>query len=429
MSETIITILDKAQGKRKRKGVVLPSRRDDFLARRISPKLINFYDIGFVNTGTSEAPVWEDLPILKVPGVSFNTSTAVFTVDPFTTSDYEAYINSLFAIAPVSQWKNTFKKLTWYGEPYNTIPFDVVSHRADYPNGLYLLRPPYATGATNKSVIETGLDKTDPLFSTYLEATLSAYNMAWTQSGLYYRGLDELTIDYLTSADNWTPFSTGQKDTFKITNVFDPDAADIGTLVPKGRIDCFLIPPIVIWIGLSRAVFSTVTTDVLGIHYQASARKAYPPFTDLSWADTGGVGPGQNFNGNNGGLKTDYFDYYRQRSTRAFQVTQDGSAYAISDIDSADWGGGGLPPYALGTETISRRVTFRINRHDFSDVVFIPRLECSTGSFDLMRQVTSTVLVAVLKQGGTFYYVWDLTGDEVSNATIPGLSVRYATAS
>ena len=387
--ETVVTIVSDDKPKEETKYPVRPSKRSKGLARRLSFPAIQFYDLAQVNTGTTESPVYTDYPILKVPGYSISPALASgnfvgaqYTIDPFTQSDYQAYTDMMFAVAPVTEWKHKFKKMEALSEPFQ---FETLRVR---------------------KVPQTGLINTELITNTYADITtvpgranraafLSNIGFSWTSRGLEYRNFTELTTR--SNADEWFTLSTGIKDTYYITSVYDPNASDVGALTIRGNIDVYLMPHIGLFLGASYDGPHVLTgylgqngVQVLGPWYQVAPRIDFPAAAIFN-PET-----------------LTFIDYQRNRAdAQASEWFHDGGATTTLTSSTID-----PTVFAVGNFTF---VTGMLNNgvpvfYNTTAGVFY---QSSIGGNDFFVNA-DPFLMAVLKIHGVFYYVWCVPGYVIS---------------
>jgi hypothetical protein len=366
--------------------MVLPSKRGDVLSRRKNAR-INFWDLAQVNIGTAEAPVYQDHGILKVPGYTITAwpfNGALYTIDPFTATDYADYTQKMFDVGPVTEWKHLFKKMAYD------------------PDETRDLRVRYAP--------QTGLINTLPLDTVTSASDLTTYGMQWTASGLKYRGFTELTFQHLTTLHNWFSGSTQRKTIYYVTAAYDPLAPDVSDLAISGNIEVYLMPHITLFMGASYNgghVSSIQDYDgvngvqVLGPWYQVIPRANY---------DFAGVG----FNGADNDA---YLDYQKNRTDA---IASEWMVTGLGTISSTT-----LDPLTFANGNFTYRLEGGDN--DMSAVFYnytASVLAHSSGvSSANLWENDQPFLMAVMKAHGQFYYVWSLVSGGSERAA--GESASY----
>jgi hypothetical protein len=394
----------------------------EYPGRRLNEPIIIFYDLGQVNNGDLDDPVWEDHPILKTPSYTTSPQTwgiglfagVKYSVDPFDDDDFQAYTDRMFTY-PVEDWALRYKRIEFpddFGTDFETdVRISMRESSISFPTDDRFIE----YNAIDRSALGAGYAATKQSYLTDLHRALDI-----DRQGEIYRALDELTVNRLpfngfdTRVEGgYFGLSTGQKSIYKITDTYDPDAADYGTLVPHGNINVFLMPQLGFYAGTSNSA-DFGTTEVIGMCYQVQPRKKWPGY----------IGPFVTADSGNSYYDdvdvADYFSYQQGRSGMQYSVWH---WTGIDDLDlsytetpgvPADWTGqtgwatatttarlsGFFSAFERGGPTEDNHATFdTVFEGNISDVNFGPSLFiCST-----------PFLVAVIEMAQGFFYVWDIS--------------------
>lgn len=419
--EHLITILGrKTDAEDSRKGVARPSVRKPFYSRRIQSPGIIYYDLAQINTGTAESPVWSDHPILKSPAYT-TAATAHYLpyfsgvdyfVEPFDDADFAAYTQMFFDAAPVAEWNQTYRRISGDAE-INYLPRGDwrVSMRTESP-----LEEPFL----GRNAFSSADDPSSRA------AALEYYGWYWDydKSKVIYRSLPRVTGNYfphngfdtLTNA-GYYGFSTDSAvidEIYKITAVRDWEAADVGVLAPRGTVEVYLMPHVSFFASLAFSA-DFETAEVWGLCFQITPREKWARYIDPFNNSAGGFGLDA--------LLADYLAYQKARTgIQASRVVYTGSggdpfAYTETTITIEELN----VSYGYGFQTIggtsgSEYFTSGMRGGPASD--FAPRFGAAfrgtaSGVYGAsLFQATEPFLVAVIKTGGAFYYVWDVSGVE-----------------
>jgi hypothetical protein len=394
---------------------------DEIFTRRLSNPLITFYDLAQVNTGSAASPVWADHDILRVPDFTADFMTwginyflgVSYTVDPFESADFAALTAKMFDVGPVTEWNRLFRKIEMpaTGDDFETdLRISIRDSATVFPNEKFL-----PTVALNNAAA-------DPVTKeTYLSVYRWLYDRA--RQGVIERGLNELRCNWIPRGffnerveSGYFGFSTGTKDFYKVTDVYDPEAPDVGTLAPgDAKIECYLMPQVGFWAATANSS-DWKTTDVLGMHYQVQPRKWWPRYLE--------------------GTVQNAFDYGSDEAVEnfmAYQAARDGVRartwtftgtvgtydhdFTETALDPGDWTA--LPKWGaatLGCDSsavpdgsffglAARGYTISDNTTNYWTEFKSTEDENFGETF---FRTTEPFLTAVLKWGGRFYYVWDV---------------------
>ena len=200
---------------------------------------------------------------------------------------------------------------------------------------------------------------------------------------------------------------------YKVTATYDPDAADVsGTISFSGKIDVYLIPLIGMYSAAScRGARVSEPGDyagangveVLGPWYQAFPRSYWPSYVDPYQLE--------DFTA----LAETYLEYQKQRADAVASLwthlspTED---ISYSALDPSD--------FRTGNNTWCQVVSnsaavLYSDGGATANTAIVPEPNILGNVFYLM---TGPQLLAVIKVGGTFYYVWSVDyGDGITTAT------------
>ena len=430
-----ILVLSDPASKAKQKWPQRPSKRTKYQARRLNNPLITFYDLGQVNNNASldDEPVWSDHPILKTPSYTQGITTSHgfddvllsvdLTVDPFDNADYQTLTDLMFTY-PVDQWNRRYRKVeesTGIDTDFDTnLLISLRDASSDAPGGQWLPDNEISRSGNGASYDAT---KT---------ANLANNNWTWDRDrhGAIKKNLTELTVNAgvpILATPHYAGYlsmSTTNKDIYKVTATYDPNAADVGTLTPQGNIEVYMMPQVGLFAATSQtdlfanggSAFDYKTTQILGPVYQIQPRHLWPRYvTDPEITGTGG-------DYGDDTAVSNYIDYQQNRSgMQASTWTWTGTtptdhSYTFDDaLLPEDWST--LDQYGLamasGNNTTSndffssaaRGGNTATNFPRFS-TVFKPTASGFWGGF--MFRGDEPFLVAVFKMSGRFYYVWDI---------------------
>jgi hypothetical protein len=375
------------KSKDRRKGIFATRREDEILGRRKTGQFINFYDIAQIRSGET----WVDHPILKTPSYtaskagSFGSFLGVeYAIEQFLEADYQAYIDSLFTLAPVEQWKNTFRRLDY--QPYFVAPSSFNAYT--YPDNLYIRRPP-----------QTGIMDTVKVFEV---GDFEINDMSWETRGLKYRNFNEITLQRNASETvEWFTQSSGLGFDwgYKVTNVYDPDADDLsGTIAVSGMVDVFLIPlPTLFFAAAAQAPLSPPLPDPdagfeVMFAYQVPPRKNYPAFVDPYGLQDQYL------------LNDIFLGYQKNRSGMVGSTWARSGAETISEatVSASTWSA----PYSYISVC---------DNNDVTQVYATPGRHFRSATDNTRFICTNPLLMGVMKIQGVFYYIWSTPGDEFGN--------------
>lgn len=432
-NKLILTIPDKKTADDK-KTAAFPSRPRPQGGRRRGEPLIQFYDCGWVNHQALDASaIWVDHPVLKSPSYStvirtvgsippwaFTFLGVNYRVAPFTASDFSAYIDLLFNY-PVADWTRRYRKIE-FRESY------------DFVSDMRLSIRDSATGNDELAYLPLNrIFRDQPTYVADKAAALAADRWVWDSKGTYYKGLDELTYNH-SPFPNPDPqrraaylgFSTGVKESYKLTSEYDPDASDVGTIPPSGNVDVFLIPAVGLWAAINQTSYNETENVVMG--YQTFPRANWPTFMDADYANDNPRAPDVP-----APLEEDYLAYQLGRSGMVGSTWErtgpEGTngdvselTYAEASMTVGDWGSGVPSKYSaqvFGNDTTS---------NDFNGIVvdFGERFGTtfsSSGANGTFYENDQPLLTAVIRSGGQTYYCWDIQDPsvvELESSAYPG---------
>jgi hypothetical protein len=154
---------------------LLDSPDQMYPGRRLQQNYINFYDLGQVNAGTDESPIWVTNPFYKSPNVTFSGSTLT-AIDHFSLSDYSDLEAALFDI-PLNEWPNYYRRLTY--ENAELFGLDVIA--------LTTFTGEVVSTANYQPIARTGVHREKLALyngSSYLQTAVIGDTSRWTQKGL-----------------------------------------------------------------------------------------------------------------------------------------------------------------------------------------------------------------------------------------------------
>jgi hypothetical protein len=437
--ETLITIKGKRQADERRKGHVVPPRFRDELARRGGDPLIIFYDLGQVNhQDLNDPPVWVDHPILKTPSFSYSTvpgggfpprfSGVRLELDPFVNSDYQDYTDMMFNY-PVTEWNKRYRKII-DGSADFTRDFDTDLRVS--------MRHEFATLAEGAFLPINSIKKSE-LGETYAgtkQANLDTYRWTWDRDRngvIAASSLPDLTVNLnpfnpntsLNTIAGYFSLSTSLWETYKylykVTATYDPNAPDIGTNInEQSAIEVYMMPQMGMWAATSQTdnipgTGDYRTTQVLGPVYQIHPRQHWPRYLE----DPLTVGTGGEYGSD---IRVSAFlDYQKARPGMQgwtwtwTGVSQTDFSHTTDTLDPGDWStldqfGAATIPGNFGAAKIFYSCFARGGNTNanfqFLSTLFSPTASTFWGG--RMFRGDEPFLLAVIKTGGTFYYVWDV---------------------
>lgn len=422
MNKIEITILDRPTAADK-KTAVFPSRRVRKLGRRRTGEAqIRFYDLGQVNHEALDAePVWSDHPILKTPsyttthiawGSGPRFAGVTYSVDPFVDSDFLAYRTMMFNY-PVTEWRQRYRRITGLVPYSDQYTFDM----------RFSLRDTTITGTNETFMPSRAVLRSSPTFETDRDTMLTAWHHYWDNDRDYagYLGLDELTGQYDPQGvgdipGGYFPYSNN-KDIFKVTATYDPDAVAVDPFEPSGSYDIFLMPQIGMFLATANST-DWKTTEVLGLCYQVMPRYLWPRYLeDPNTTGTGGM------YGSDSAV-TNWLEYQKGRSgVQGSTWTYTGVdnapgdySYTEASLDPSDWTAFSKWGSAVFAEPVEPGGAFyspQSRGREVADVVnqFTTSIRANVDDPNFSRsifQAYDPILTAVIQKGGQFYYVWDI---------------------
>lgn len=371
-----------------RRGLILPDDERLILGRRRANAKINFYDLGQINTGTTETPVWSDLPALYSPsytvsitlGASYNVQ---LRVEKFPDAQFDAYTDLLFEV-PVAEWRTTYRKI-----------------KKSLAVGFFNVRIDDVFGAM------TTLSDDEPV-GTEAEQ-MAAHGFAWSETGLKYRGLD--SIDH--GSPVWYSFDTEDTTNYKITATRDVEA-DAVSFTVSGEMDVYLVPKVALSLGF--ADYDAFPVTFLDIVYRGGGYQ-YFPGTELNPTGT---------------LEADYATYL------AYLLTRDG--VRAHEAPGAVGSGTSISPASF--DTGAAKAFYGMYGHGINlrliDGGYGVNLSSDVIGDNFLFTNYVPFLVAVIRKGSRYYYVWDVSGDEgtetpsissIESAGVEGYDVRKNSSS
>jgi hypothetical protein len=407
-NEVIIEILRKQQAS-KNKTVAVPSRRNEAEGRRRGGVSLRFYDLAQVNHQALDAePVWEDHPILETPSYTDITDSGIakiYAVDRLSEAGWQNYTDMMFNY-PVTEWTQRYRLVAGNADDTASSDFGFdarisLNDSGDYPD----------VGESGTEVLgNQRVLSSNPTYAASRAAKLAAHGWAWTPKNVEYRGLERLDICTALQS-GYFGMSTGDKTNYKVTATNDPDAADVGVLVPQGNVNVFLMPQIILFIATSHEIAAPLgpgRTEVLGPWYQVTPRHLWPRYGD-GFVDGFPYGADADKNA---------FIEYQQAREGAQASWWEFPEDPITSIDPVDWSKGA----AWGCSTIAGDTSS--SGGYFSGQWRGQTLFGTTTAFQepethLFFVNTEPFLTGVIGMGGQYYYVWDIS-------TPSGLDQNYS---
>lgn len=333
---------------RKKRGIIDPFAPDEFLPRRLNKQsYVEFYDLGQMADGT-------DNPFNVVPGVAYNEFSSNLNVTSImAAADYAA-----FEAAIVSQLENLetiYKKLV----PEDTNPLGIA----------VLGSPEVGTG-------------------TITLESLNTSNPHWTTKGLNIPSEDLANPNFGLGSPTFN-HSFRLKGTFKyhITTEYDWDADD-ALFTPTNTDKYFLLPCFYFAYALDSKTTGLTTVQYLNYHYVPLPRQpAVNPESEFYGASY--AGSKSWYNGQSAGL-------YNTANTAAKIIRSHPNGRLYETVGSGDsWA------WTPGNPAI-----------DFNNAAYSSLYEVyPAGDFLLANYIQlakpEKILLAIIKQGETFYFVWN----------------------
>jgi len=425
----VITVdLPTSQQKPRSRGALFPYDEPDYPSRRLGGGIITFYDLAQVNTGTEESPVWSDHPILFSPnysvdfgGVAHTANQNQFVIsERFGTDQFQDYYDMMFDI-PVEEWSVNYRKLVWYG-PGAIEGNDLFLQ--PYLGDLEAMSKPYIPipriTASPFPTFTNILDASAELDSTDRTDFMRDLGFAWTSRGWefprgtkpMFQGTNEHEGWLFSGLNQYSVLVPDQR--YKFTTEYDPMADDaFGGELPNfsGPIDWYLMPQVYF--------FHAHTTEhagwlgeryTLGLQFEIVPRKYYPELVEFGWDDGGYP---SNTDPNN--RKDDWINYQKGRADRRcsiIQMTSGEGANPKTGFESSSGGSAFPVDYWQSNSGNAYYPGTMPGDGPHTTVVFPQALFPSNIAFD----PPDHLLLAVIKMGGTFYYLWYDQSDVVGSA-------------
>jgi hypothetical protein len=385
MADVIIDIRRKPKVPRPapRRGPIDVKRDDDRLGRRHQDLGLSFYDTGQYWNGVS----WKDLDVTVDPGLVINTVSGhpVFVFSDFSLTHWQTFYDRLFSV-PVAQWATSYRKL----EGADAVKYGVSVYQG--------------RGAIT-------LDSISPNPANQLRAE----NPDWDSS----RGLKSIApwIYVQTTGGLALPFDTNDLTRYKITASNSYAAPSVTLDLSRGA-DIFLIP---------RPMFASAEQDNSGsgagfiacMMWSNWAVKSREIFLEKT-LHRGAPGPQEdpafegNFEGAFNSNNTAYmFNIARIADSFSNEITAWIKARPTARLYVRH--GSGSPTY--GDEPLSNFPFPGIGPTAVNNAFFRYLNHSVTQIFSFGGQVIGNLflgagtLCAVIRVGGTFYYVWRQTAE------------------
>lgn len=440
------TIPESEEAKRRR-GIIPSNPLIDVFHRR-NLQTIQFFDLGQVNIGSVDSPLWSDHAILKSPSYSCvnvtdggfaGTYYQLLSFDGFDDTDYQNYTDLFFNVASVDNWKYYFRRLEY--EPYLNLGTLADSYQyggTDYPSKIIiydkndlkcaLMRAPLSDfdSTSNPNIMIDPLVNADVTAST--SNVLANHGLVWNKSNPGYknlsylktRGSDAPTGSGVTS---YFPFDTADKTNYKVTSVYDSSASDVGVLAPAGNTEVYLMPHLSFW--MASATSADNTTKYAMFCYQINPRQYFPRYVERGFSQTftNWIGFGLAATDDQNNRKADFLNYQMNRSGMQAVTYSRASASVTPWTDGSSMSAASFPININGyfSSTLSTDATSNFHQWVLGDPSRAD-LYISSPFFSM----SNPFLAAVIKTRGQFYYVWDMTGGSAFYSGKQGMKYRVS---
>ncbi|MGI8542058.1 MAG: hypothetical protein ACR2MD_01095 [Aridibacter sp.] len=389
----------------RRKGIFATQIEDDLFARRRKGgNFLNFYDLTSIKDGQG----WKDQPILFTPAYTLTAgNTNAIIIEPFDTDDWQNYTDRFFEV-PVENWADTYKPLTVEDivPPYGlslTSGDKPTSHDFDYYSDHEWIVNDYDLYQQYEQYFfeNQGYSWTRDLLSAKFPSAVN-----WGFGGFRPAPFDSNQV----TRWNWYNANTDHED-YKVTDVRDYTAAAVD-LTLSGKCDVYLMPKIGLFLGGTVVSTTTSLTNsngelltetktenyILGLQFQINPREKYPQpqnpyYGTLTYA--------QRLN--------NYLVYNKQVPDRRCIKT---TRYSYKFWDNT------TPRKPTTIEEVSplsfpENGRFRLyqafaSHIDYEQVFSVYVNNTLTNSYAWFYN-NNPQLTAVIKKGGIFYYIWDMT--------------------
>ena len=369
-------------------------REDDFLPRRLFGIQVTIYGL---NLKKGEDEQFHDLDFQIEPSVSGSIDRSgaplseikKLVIDRFDAAGWAAFYAHLFAI-PVEEWKD------------------------NYARARQEVFEPYSLWIRDKANVNREISAGSPLADT---DALSTFGLKWENGKLKVKKGEVEEINFDTGADSpYFSFDT-ESDDYKITQSYDPDAEAVEFALNKSC-DVFLIPRPALHISYTVGVTNdtsvpgtfhqTIWNNFLGIVYRTVPTEYFPQWREQDYDVTTPVTDPD-------GYFQDFVDWMKGLTTaRNFVFNYEYEFPTGSPSHSTDIGSPGFQSSAgypiLGADGVFRYLYRFISRR-IQDLSRLHTIEPDgyPSDFDtsFFEEPSEPQLVAVIKQGSQFYYVWN----------------------
>jgi hypothetical protein len=205
----------------------------------------------------------------------------------------------------------------------------------------------------------------------------------------------------------WFGYSTGEKDYYKVTTVNDPDAEDVGTIPPAGRVEIYMMPQIALFAYVAYSPDRQTQETFFG--YQVQPRRLWPRYSDIDESTSATTDNFLGYQKNRDGMVFSRWNYTGTPSVEDYTETPiekenltGYSSWACLTL------GGALQQNFLTSAAQGGEDDDGSNRYQ---TFFVGS---DNGLFFFEND--QPFLSAVIKIGAQFYYVWNLPQEDHSAA-------------
>ena len=259
MPEIVIKLKPGSKPRRRnqpRRGV-LPDRRESEILSRRKSNFINFYDLGQLNAGTVDSPIWQDLNFQDVRSLTISgtplhpTGTVAFGLTGWTNLK-----DKIFEIG-IDDWKNKYRRLDF-------------ENAEKYYVDLYTGDGSFSDNATKFYSIARANSRANTILET-------ADGRGWNENGLKLDASPNKFYVYATSLFAGIP----ETDT-KVTNSANYSDPSVSLDVGK-KADVYLVPWPIFHQGSDGSIATGFThTGYLNLFFEIISRSLFLDAADLT---------------------------------------------------------------------------------------------------------------------------------------------------